>query len=170
MIKQADLSELSENVYHGSPKNSEGIAFGDEGNTAINVGEGSPFFVTDDLGYATYFARGGLVSCFKHSFSKVADLFDENTQVFLLEVYNDCPKQGPWDEMIWGEVSESPYELLESPAVREMLAKEGFDAVLIPEDTEHNVTSLAVLSAEKLMLLNVEPAVEYEGSMFSPGW
>lgn len=143
---------LDQGFYHGSPFKEDRQTYGSEGNTSPDIVPGRPFFVTNDLPYATRFARGGLVSEVKVLTERVIDLHDHEMVNRLLSVYNADPKilggEGVWDAAIEGEITESSYRLLDSPAVMKLLVEEGFDAAFIPEDIELRVTSYAILNPQ----------------------
>lgn len=137
-------------LYHGSPKAPGKIPFGTPKNRIPQISPGKPFFVTSDLNYATRFARGGVVSAVRMNTESVVDFHDQEVLDRMLATYNSDPKilggvTGPWDDDLDGDISESAYQLLESPAVMEQLRSEGCQAVFIPEDIELNVTSFAIL-------------------------
>jgi hypothetical protein len=143
---------LNQGFYHGSPFRDGRKTYGAKGNTIPEITPGRPFFVTNDLPYAIKFARGGLVSEVKVLTERVIDLHDLEVVDRLLAVYNADPKildgEGAWDAGTEGEIIDSCYRLLDSPAVMSMLIDEGYEAVFIPEDIELRVTSYAILNPQ----------------------
>lgn len=155
-------------LFHGSQHRPGVKAFGLPGNREPQVSPGRPFFLTDNLRYATRFARGGLVSSVRLSTERVIDLHDEEALSRLLEVYNADPKilatDGPWDSDFEGDISDQAYRLLDSPAVMTFLQSKGYQAVFLPEDIELNVTSYAVIDpacTEFLRLVSVDPENDF---------
>lgn len=141
--------------YHGSPIRSDRPAFGSKGNLQPQISPGKPFFLTDNLDYALDFARGGHLCAFTVNTSGMASLFDTGLQEALLAIYDRDPHVGQWDEVMWGEVADSTYELLSSPAVTTHLLNKGISLVEVPEDNALRVRSIAVLDANCLRLLSV---------------
>lgn len=142
-------------LFHGSPlrpHSSGGKAFGLHGNRKPMIAPGNPFYLTDNLPYATYFARGGTVSAVHLLTDKVVDLHVNEVLERLLEVYNSDPAilavDGPWDAEIEGEIGDSAYRILDSPAVMTLLRSEGYQAALLPEDNDLKVTAYAVLDPD----------------------
>lgn len=145
-------------VFHGSPEREDRPAFGMRGNTSISI-KNSPFFTTSDRDYAHYFARGGTLTEFKLSSSRILSLFDPDTLSSLLEIYINDKEKGCWDYLLWGEPEDSPYEILESKKVIDFLIKNKIDAIEVPEDNQSGVTSFAIinpncLEIKKTMNLN----------------
>lgn len=141
--------------YHGSPIRPDRPALGSKGNLQPQISPGKPFFLTDNLDYALDFARGGHLCAFTVNTSGMASLFDTGLQEALLAIYDRDPQVGPWDEDLWGEVADSTYELLSSPAVTTHLLNKGISLVEVPEDNALGVRSIAVLDANCLRLLSV---------------
>ena len=142
-------------LFHGSPlraHRSGDKAFGLPGNRKPLVLPGQPFYLTDNLSYATYFARGGTVSAVRLLTDKVVDLHVNEVLENLLEVYNSDPAilavDGPWDAEIEGEIGESAYRILDSPDVMRLLRSEGYQVALLPEDNDLKVASYAVLDPD----------------------
>ena len=141
-------------VYHGSPARKGHPAFGTHGNHTPVITAGRPFFVTDDLTYAEKFARGGHVQALYVRLINPVDLSDPAQCERLVKVFNADPAvlltRGPWDEDFEGDIADSAYFLLESPAVMELLKDEGFDGARVPEDIELGVESFAVFAPGQL--------------------
>lgn len=142
-------------LFHGSPLRSHRSgdkAFGLPGNRKPLINPGRPFYLTDNLPYASYFARGGTVSAVNLLTDKVVDLHQDEVLERLLSIYNADPVilavDGPWDADIEGEIGDSAYRILDSPAVMTLLLSEGYQAVLLPEDNELKVTAYAVLDPD----------------------
>ncbi len=136
-------------LYHGSPKRPGQTAFGVKGNTMPNITPGRAFFLTDDLSYATYFARNGVVSEFRATLDAVIDLHNEDNVFRLLAIYNQDRKildgEGAWNEDLEGDIFDSVYRLLESPDVMRTILEDGFKAAFLPEDIEMGVASYAII-------------------------
>lgn len=161
----SEIKQLT--LYHGSPDRADKCAFGREGNEIPIITPGRPFFVTDDYHYAEFFARGGVVCELEVNLGRVLDLRDADEQLRVLQLFNEdaviLNSRGAWDEDVDGDISDSSYFLLESPAVMNAILAEGFSAVLLPEDFERGVESYALLSTEMIKLrhvreLNAAPA------------
>jgi len=139
-------------LFHGSPHRTGNKAFGVPGNRKPIVSAGRPFYLTEDLPYATYFARGGTVSAVSLQADKVVDLHQDEVLKRLLGVYNADPEilavDGPWDVEVEGEIGESAYRILDSPAVMTLLRSEGYQAALLPEDNDLKVKAYAVLDPD----------------------
>lgn len=151
-------------LYHGSPERKDRAPFGAIGNTTPDIKPGRPFFVTPDLRYAEYFARGGLVTEIHANLASVADLRDQGLQQRLLQLYNRdtfilC-KQQQWDEDVSGEIEDSSYVLLESPSVMRSLLEDGYTAVILDEDRERGVTSYALLCLEEIVSVSLMHPVD----------
>lgn len=145
-------------LFHGSPEREGRPAFGSKENLLPVIKDGKPFWVTKSLPYATYFARGGIVTQIRVKSRKTLDLNDFQKQAELLNIFNHeklltgCE---PWDEDVDGEISDSAYFLLESPAVMRHLRNLGYDCVYVPEDKEMRVTSYALLDVSVIEHVSV---------------
>lgn len=138
-------------MYHGGPHRQGVTAFGLPGNQTPAITAGRPFYVTNSLKYARHFARGGVVAALQFTEGAIIDFHHPELLNHLLDIYNHDPKivqgDGPWDDGLEGSIDDSPYRLLESPAVMQYLQEHGFSAVYLPEDIELNVTALAILDS-----------------------
>lgn len=153
---------FSGHLFHGSPKRQAQPTFGEAGNTTPCIQAGRPFFVTDDHDYATRFARTGLISTLSVHLERIFDLTAEDEQRRLLAIFNSDPmilsSRGVWDEMVDGEIADSPYFLLESPEVMRHLLDEGFDGAYLREDIELGVDSYAIFRADRMRLVSTQPS------------
>jgi hypothetical protein len=62
---------------------------------------------------------------------------------------------GRWDKDVEGDIHDSSYRLLDSPAVMSKLISEGVEAIYVPEDIELNITSYAILNPKAVEFLKV---------------
>jgi hypothetical protein len=146
-------------MYHGSPFREKRQSYGASGNRIPLVAPGRPFFVTSALPYAINFARGGLVSMVRLNADNVIDFHDSSVVDRLLAIYNEDPhilsSDGRWDKDVEGDIHDSSYRLLDSPAVMSKLISEGVEAIYVPEDIELNITSYAILNPKAVEFLKV---------------
>lgn len=135
--------------FHGSPVRDSAPAFGSEGNTTPRITPGRPFFITEDIAFAEFFARGGLVSEVQPDLTRLADLQDTGLLDRLLGVFNEdaaiVAGRGVWDEDLDGDIADSSYFLLESADVCLALLAEGFTSARCIECVERKVYSIALL-------------------------
>jgi hypothetical protein len=144
-------------LYHGSPAKPDALPFGTPGNQAPQITPGRPFFVTDHLGYARHFARGGRVQPVEVRLSRPVDLDDVDVLAELLEQLRRQPEADEilalmGDPDVPEEAVGSAYFLLESPGVMQWLMDRGHDGAVVAEDAERGIRSFALFYPDQVIL------------------